>query len=414
MTVRPQTRVRAIGAAMAVDALGSGLFGPFGLLYGHAVVGLPLTQAGLVLSVTGAVGLAAGPVAGATVDRYGAARVVVVSNLLSALGGVGLLVAHDVAGYALASLAGFVGARGYWAAFAPLVGEVAEPARLETWFGRLRAVRYVGVTAGAALASAVLLLGERTGLRLMVTVDAVTYAVAGLLVLWACGWAASHATRPEPSAGDAPAGSYRTALGDRANVATAGLNVLCTLLCLAPVMALPVIALGQLDLDPWVPGALAATIAGALTVSVLVSPRLAHGRRRLVVLAAACTLWVVGCGTLAVATRTPEAWLLALLVVGAAVLGVAEGVHAPAADAVPLALAPVGLAGRYTALHQLAWGISAVVAPGLTAVLLTAGPTLLWLVLGGLSLVAAAGYALVQARAGTRTGRVGEGVVAVA
>src|SRR3954471_12286398 len=294
-------RVRAIAAAMAVDALGSGLFGPFVLLYGHTVVGLPLAQAGLVLSLTGAVGLAAGPVAGAAVDRHGPARVVVVSNVLSMLGCAGLLLAHDAVTYGVVSLLGFAGARGYWAAFAPLVSEVAEPGRLETWFGRLRAARYLGITLGSALAAVVLLLGERTGLRLMVAIDAATYAVAAALVLWAMGWARRGPAPAEASgaaAATTPAATYRVALRDGPNVATAALNVVCTLLCLAPVMALPVLTLEQLDQPAWVPGTLAAVIAVSIALAVLVSPRLAFGRRRLGVLGIACTLWVVACAVL--------------------------------------------------------------------------------------------------------------------
>ena len=52
-----------------------------------------------------------------------------------------------------------------------------------------------------------------------------------------------------------------------------------------------------------------------------------------------------------------------LLVAGMVILGFGESAYAPTADLVPLELAPPGLAGRYTAVHQLAWGVSGAVAP---------------------------------------------------
>lgn len=55
------------------------------------------------------------------------------------------------------------------------------------------------------------------------------------------------------------------------------------------------------------------------------------------------------------------------------ILGFGEAAYAPTADSLPLELAPPGLDARYTAVHQLAWGISGAIAPSLAAALLVAG-----------------------------------------
>lgn len=71
---------------------------------------------------------------------------------------------------------------------------------------------------------------------------------------------------------------------------------------------------------------------------------------------------------------------------------VGEAIYAPTADALPLAIAPAGLAGRYSAVHQLAWGISSTLAPVLTASLLVVGNQTVWLVLTATATLLAIAY----------------------
>jgi MFS family permease len=396
---------------MVIDALGSGLFGPFTLLYGHAVIGLSLPVAGLAASVASALGLAAGPVAGSMVDRVGAARVVIAGNALAAAGSVGLLLARDLVGFTVASVICAASQRAFWAAFAPLVADIVAVHERERWFGRLRAARYVGATAGGALAGVALLLGERTGLRAMVAIDALSYAVAAALILSTGAAAraeivAAASARPGRGPRDRPPRSgYRAALADRDNLLLAVLNVCCTLLCTAWLLAMPVYVLDHLHLAAWLPGLLAAVGTGALATTVLVAHRLTVGRSRLRVLAAANLLFAAGCVAFAMAAG-PSAPLVsaALLVVAVAALGVGEAVYAPTADALPLVIAPADLAGRYTAVHQFAWGVSGAIAPALTGALLGAGAATVWWVLAAVALATAGAYRLarpaVRARAG--------------
>jgi hypothetical protein len=59
-------------ASSLINALGSGLFYPFAVLYFHAVADLSLPLVGLGLTVTTGVSLATVPLQGALVDRLGA------------------------------------------------------------------------------------------------------------------------------------------------------------------------------------------------------------------------------------------------------------------------------------------------------------------------------------------------------
>jgi hypothetical protein len=133
------------------------------------------------------------------------------------------------------------------------------------------------------------------------------------------------------------------------------------------------------------------------------SGQLLRGRRRLRNLQIAALLWSAGLLAIALA---PGAGSLVIALLFAAVLvwSLGEAVYAPSADALPASLAPTTLLGRYAALHQMAWGVSEVIAPTLVATLLALGTTTAWLALGFTAAVAALAYraaeAVVQGRDG--------------
>lgn len=374
-----------IAAAMVVDTLGSGLLGPFELLYGHVVVGLPLSLAGAALTAGTLLSIGVGPLAGALVDRIGAARVTMAANGISA-GGCGLLLlAHSPFELGAAIFVLSAGTRSFWAAFSPLLAGIVPSGDRRAWFGRVRSLRYAGITGGQALAGVVLLLGERAGLRALVIGDGASYIVALTLVLLA-------AVPPVHQLATAAPARYRDALHDRANVGLAALNVLATLVITTPLIAMPVLVIDTLRFPAWLPGILAALNTLAIAVPAFFIGRLLGRRSSLGVLARAALLWVVG--SLAfVAAATARDAAPALLPLGMTILGFGEAVYAPTADSLPLELAPPGLAGRYTAVHQLAWGISGAIAPTLAAVLLVAGRATLWAALAAGALVLAAAYA---------------------
>ena len=398
----PQSRrMRRLVIAMIVDSFGSGLFGPFALLYATVVVGVSLPAAGAALGAASIAALGVGLMAGVLVDRFGAARIAVTGNLLAALGGAVLLVARNLPVFVLGSFLSAVAIRVFWSAFAPLVGEVAGPADRERWFGLVRGSRYAGMAAGGLLASVVLLLGQRTGLLVMAVVDAASYLVAGLLI----ATAGVTTSRAAVVADTAP--TYRLALRDRDNVVLALLNVPATLLITAPTLAMPVYVLTVLDQPAWVPGVLAGSGTAAVAIGLTFVHRVTAGRRRLMVLATASLVWTVGALAYASASATTAGLTVAVLLVAVLAIAAGEALHGPTADTLPLTIAPPGLAGRYTAVHQLAWGISGAIAPALVGALLGHSATVLWLVLAVIAATTAVTYVLLPARAHDRSMRVG-------
>jgi MFS family permease len=372
---------------MLVDSVGSGLLGPFLLFYGHAVARIDLGTAGIALALAAGLAIPLGPLAGAGVDRLGGGPVAMAANVVSALGCALLLSAHDPVSFGISSFTLAAGTRLFWAAFAPLVQEVTAGSR-RVWFGRIHGLRYTGIAAGQMLASAIFLIGEVQGMRAVVVADAVSYVLAtGLL------WVAVRGLRTHPRDAEVKQHKgYRVVLADRGNVALAAMNVIATLLVTAPLLAMPILIIDQLHFALWLPALLGALNTVAIAATTFFVARLLGRRPSLTALVAASLMWAAGCLAYAVASLNVLA--VALLPFGIVALGLGEAAYAPSADSLPLELAPAGLSSRYTAVHQLGWGVSAAIAPVLAGALLAAGRPTLWVVLGAASIVLALGYAV--------------------
>lgn len=391
-------------AAMLVDTLGGGLLSPFELIYAIKIAGVSLTSAGAILSAAAAAGIAVGPIAGAAVDRIGPVRVVAAANGLGLAGCLSLLSWTNGWGYALGAFFLSMNMRVFWAAFTPLVASIASSAELELWFGRLRGARYIGIVSGEGLSGLVFLAGVQTGLRLLVVANGVSFVAALALVL---AVSAPRRALAEHDAEQAPEhGGYRRVLRDRVNLALAGLNVAATLLLIAPILVLPVFILDRLHLPTWLPGLLAAFLTATAAAGLLFGARLVRGRRRLRNLEIAATLWAVGCAAFLFAPADAVIAYAALFA-GALLLGLGEALYAPTADALPAALAPVELRGRYAAVHQMAWGVSEAIAPTLGAATLAAGNAALWLTLTAIAAATALSYRALERPTAGRDGIAG-------
>jgi MFS family permease len=261
----------------------------------------------------------------------------------------------------------------------------------------------VGVFAGEGASGLLFIAGLNAGLRLLVIANGLSFVVAWVLVVSAAPGRRSPAAAVDQ---EEARGSYRPVLADRVNVGLAGLNVAATLLLTAPILVLPVFVLDLLHLPTWVPGALAALLTATAAVGLLFGAPLVRGRRRLRNLEIAAVLWALGCAFFLLAPLT-VALAYAALVAGVLLLGLGEAFYAPTADALPAALAPLDLRGRYAALHQMAWGISEMIAPALGAAALAAGTGVLWLGLAAIALCSALAYRAMERPAGSRDGIAG-------
>ena len=377
-------RHRRFVTAIAVDAVGSGVFMPLAMLYFLAVTPLTLVQVGAAISIASAVALPAGPVIGSLVDRYGAKRLLLAGNALQAVGYAAYLFTQSFTGVLLWTIVVTVGRTAFWGSYGNIVAAIAQPGEREKWFGFLGALRNVGFAIGGLAAGLALTIGSRIAFDSVVAVNAISY-VAALLLLLAV---------PETRPGHAPAlpGTWGTVLAD-AHYRLLVLNQLGYSLSMMVLnFAIPVYAVTMLGLPGWLTGAVFTlnTVMVGFGQGLVVKGMTGRVRWRILVAAqisfglSFVVLWGAGGTTPWVATT--------LVLLGGIVYTGGELLGGPVLGALSADAAPPELRGRYLALIQLAWNIAGMVAPVAFAWLLDRGTADLWVVLlvtTGLSLVAA-------------------------
>lgn len=386
-------RLYLIGTA--VDALGSGLWMPFTLIFLVKAQGLSIAPVGVALTVGGVAGLLLGPLTGTLVDRGGAAAMLLTSNLVRALAFCLYPQVDAVWQVAVVAAATAAADRMFWTANSPLLGWLASGRELDRILATQGVIRIVGLGAGAALASP--LAGSVGGLHLIAYLNAVTFAVAALVLFPVAR--ALEANRPAPAEpatdepgkdgpGAAPAQvGWRAVLRDRPYVLLCFVQLLLALAASSFVLILPLVALEPLNGPVWLPGA--SIVVGNVVLALVQAPvvRIAERASRARVVGLAGVVFAV-----AFLVMTPGPYvdrlLVTVLVLASSVIGVvAEAMFAPLLTATANTAAPESMKGRYSALFQTAWGAANVLTPIVCTGLLAAGYQVLWIGLAALSLL---------------------------
>lgn len=383
---------KAMLGAMAVDAVGSGMYVPFSLVFFHHITGLSFAVVGAVLTVVGLIGMAALPLAGTAVDRYGARRV---QLLLYAVRGTGFALyplATALPAFAAVALGTAFGDRAFPAVQQSWIGEVAAGSDRDRLQAASRALRNGGLGAGALLASLVVTLAGDRGFIAAAWLNAASFGVAWLLMRRVHAPARPAAVAP-PVAKSGGAG-YRTVFADRPFLALTGANFLTALGYSALAVLFPLFIAGSLH------GAQSLTGAAFTVNTVLCALGGVHvarltrrgGTRRTRAAALGAVLFAAAFAGLALlATVRPHAgWAAAGLLLALVTLyTAAETVHNPAASSLAVAAAPEALRGRYMAAYQLSWSLASILAPSLFTALTAADARLPWLLLTATALTAA-------------------------
>jgi MFS family permease len=379
---------RRFVTAIAVDAVGSGVFMPVCVLYFLVTTDLSLVQVGAAISLASAVALPVGPLLGGVVDRYGAKRVLLAGNALQALGYVAYLLTDSFVALTVWTVVVTIGRTAFWGSYGNIVAAISVPGEREKWFGFLGALRNVGFAAGGLLSGLAITIGTGSAYAAVVVANAASYVLAFVLLL---------AVPPTAATGHrAVAGGWGTVLRDRPYRL-----LWCTQLAYSTSMmvlnfAMPVYATAVLGLPGWVTGAVFTlnTVMVGFGQGLVVRAMTGAVRWRVLLLAnsvfAASFLVMLGASRLSVALAT------AVMLVGSVLYTAGELLGGPVHGALSAEAAPEHLRGRYLSLIQLAWNVSGTVAPVGLAWLLDRGPSATWLVLVA---VAAAG-ALLATRLG--------------
>ncbi len=372
-------RHRRFVTAIAVDAVGSGVFMPLAMLYFLAVTPLTLVQVGAAISIASAVALPVGPVIGGLVDRIGAKRILLAGNLLQAVGYAAYLVTQSFAAVLAWTIVVTIGRTAFWGSYGNIVAAISLPGERETWFGFLGALRNVGFAIGGLAAGAAMTIGTDAAFAAVVAANAASYVAAFVLLL----------TVPETRPAHAPAlpGTWGTVLRDGRYRLLVGTQLGYSIAMMVLNFAIPVYAVTLLGLPGWLTGAVFTvnTVMIGFGQGLVVRGLTGRLRWRILVLtqvvfgASFVVLWAAG---------GASPWLAVVLVlVGSAVYTGGELLGGPVLGALSAEAAPPELRGRYLALIQLAWNVAGAVAPVSFAWLLDRGTADLWVVLLGVSAV---------------------------
>lgn len=378
--------------ALTVDALGTGLFLPFSILFFTVTTPLSVAKVGLGISIASALRLPFGPLLGSLVDRTGAYRVLLLSNVVQAIGVTGYLLVGSFAGLVSASFVVLLGNSAFWASYPPLVTQISAPGERERWFGFLGALRNTGFAVGGVLSGVAVSVGGSAGYHLVAAVNATSFAVAALFLLGSRPPDLPPDRRPAGPAiqpGTAAGGVWRTVLGDRPYLALAVINVAFATSTLALTVVMPVYAVANLGLPPWLPGA--AFSVNCVLVAVGQGPVVVAlgGRSRVWSLQLASALVAASAVVMLLASVVPPVAAAAMVVLGVVVFTGGELIDSPVMAALSSEAAPDELRGRYLSVYQLSWNVSSTVGPALLTGLLSLGALPVW---AAVALIAIAGW----------------------
>ncbi|MCW2766903.1 MAG: major facilitator superfamily 1 [Nocardioides sp.] len=374
---------RRFVTAIGVDAVGSGVFMPICILYFLVTTDLSLVQVGAAISLASLVSLPVGPMIGGLVDRIGAKRILLVGNVLQAVGFAAYLVADAFVVITLWTIVVTVGRTAFWGSYGNIVAAISVPGEREKWFGFLGALRNVGFAVGGLLSGLVITIGTPTAYAAVVVANAVSYVVAFVLLL----------TVPDPprTAHARTPGAWGIVLRDRPYRVLWAAQLAYSTSMMVLNFAIPVYATTVLHLSGWVIGAVFTinTVMVGFGQGLVVRAMTGRVRWRVLLLTnavfAGSFLVLLGANWLSVGLAT------AVLLGGSVVYTLGELLGGPVLGALSAEAAPDHLRGRYLSLIQLAWNVAGTIAPIAFAWLLDRGPTPIWL---GLCAVGLAGTVL--------------------
>ncbi|MEV4923282.1 MFS transporter [Streptomyces roseoverticillatus] len=176
---------RRMLAVTFVDKAGSGLWGATAALYFTYVAGLRTAEIGLLLGVSGAVGIAGPPLGGLLADRVPLRPLLAAVQALRAVASLALLTTTDLRLLLAVTAVGSLGDRASSVLTKLYAARVAGPDR-SRYQAVNRTVSNLGWAVGGLVAAAALSTGTTAVYRWLLTGDALSFAAIALLTL-RCG-----------------------------------------------------------------------------------------------------------------------------------------------------------------------------------------------------------------------------------
>ncbi|MFC3453786.1 MFS transporter [Amycolatopsis speibonae] len=367
-------------AATLIDALGSGIWIPFGLLFLVHGQGFGLVEAGAALSTGGLLALTTGPLAGTAMDRFGPRALLIAGNLLRLVAFCCYPLLTSIWQVVAATLVAGVGDRLFWTCNAPMIAELTTGRDAERVLGLQTMGRFAGAGAGAAASAVLPEITSPAAFHLIAYANAASFAVAAAL-LWFLPTLA-RASEKDRSAG------WKVVFADRPYIRFCLTHMAFTLASASKFAILPILVRDFLHGPQWVTGT-AITIGTVVVVSCQnIVVRLLANHTRATGLIAAALVFAGSFAMLIPVTSVSLRVAIGLILVTSITFSIAETMFAPLSTAAAAENAPPGAEGRASALFQLSWGLPVALAPAILGTLLSASNPLPWTCLTVTSLLA--------------------------
>jgi len=364
------------------------------LLYFVRVADIPLGTAGVLLTVATLFSIAVPAVVGLVIDRMGPRNLVVGAQFAQALAFVGFFFGRSLWLLFLCALVTTAGQRVFWSSIFSLLSDVADEGDRDRWFGLGGMMQAGGFALGGLAAGVLLALGGTTPFLIAMAVNAVTFCLAGLLLLQLHP---SHHQRSTEDTGPAP-----LLRKDRPYLSLIAANTLLALCMMMLGVGLPVYIADALPAPEWLVGPLLAGVSVVLATGQTIVVRRTEKRRRTTALVVTGVVWAAWGLMMASLTQLPAAWVTVALVLATMVYAFASLVHSATNNALAASVAPVIGRGKYLSYWQYAFTFASVLAPAFFTQLFEVRHELPWLVTAVIGLVAAGIIAAVTPALGTR------------
>jgi MFS family permease len=383
--------LRPLAGSYFVTYLGDGMFYVCAALYFTRIVGLDPVTYGAVLTVSWLVAMVVSVPVGHLADRFESRTVSMAMLGLCGLSIAAFLLVQNMAVFIVAACVLAICTEGTHSARSALVGRTFPADQVSRVRAMLISTSSAGLALGAALGALVIAADTATAYRIVFAADAVTFALAALLLL---AFPATSRFRPGTGAGGpddtvAP-GSVFGVFRDRGYVAVGALNALLTLHVPLIDVALPLWIVGHTAAPDWTI-AVVFVVNTALVVALQyrVSKKIENIADGLRSLRIAGLLLFAGMALYALSATPSSPWLAAAVLL-AAVTAVTFGEMRQTSSMIEISfrLIPGERYGQYQGFFGMGSTMAEAIGPLLLTWLVLSGGAAGWLVLGAVFLAA--------------------------
>jgi len=371
-----------------IDRLGGFMLYPFFALYLTQKFHIGMSTVGILFaafSISGMVGSALG---GALTDRMGRKVVIIASLILSSLSALGMGLAPTMGVFiAVVVVVGTLSSIGH-PAHEAVVADLLPPEKRAEGYGIIRVIFNLAVIIAPPIAG---ILIANSYLTLFI-VDAVISLISATIVLLAL-----PETKPQASAHAKPETMRQTFAGygrvfkDTPFVAFIGVTVMMTLVYMNMNSTLGVYLRDQHGVPEISYGALISLNAVIVVFLQFWVSRKLEKYRPMLMMAAGSLLYAIGFAMYGfVSTFVFFAFAMIIITIG-------EMVVSPFQQSVVASFAPESMRGRYMAVSGLTWSVAFTIGPYFAGLILDgANPSALWILCGGIGLLATLGFTVLN------------------